>query len=58
MGRVPLEATWVATVVISVPIIHVFQREWEKIHGLGRGTRKYTSAQRAGDLLALQYATF
>src|SRR5262245_37519050 len=26
MGRVPLEAAWIATVVIGVPIIHVLQR--------------------------------
>jgi hypothetical protein len=58
MGRVPLEAAWIATYVISVPIIYVFQREGEKIHGIGRGTRKGTSALSWGDLLALKYATF
>jgi hypothetical protein len=58
MGRVPLEAAWIATVVIGVPIIHVFEREEEKIHGMGRGTRKDTSSPRWGDPLVLKYATF
>jgi len=58
MRRVPLEAAWIATVVIGVPIIHVFEREREKIHSMGRGTRKDTSSPRWGDLLASQYATF
>src|SRR5262245_16493497 len=44
MGRVPLEAAWRATVVIGVPIIQVFEREREKIHRMGRGTRKDTSS--------------
>jgi hypothetical protein len=58
MRRVPLEAAWRATVVIDVPIIHVFEREREKIHGLGRGTRKGASSQRCGDLLTFKYETF
>jgi hypothetical protein len=58
MGRVPLEAAWIATVVIGVPIIHIFEREGEKIHGMGRGMRKDTSSPRCGDLPAFKYATF
>src|SRR5215510_15410393 len=58
MGRVPLEAAWIATVVIGVPIIQGFEREREKIHRMGRGTRKDTSSPRCGDLLAFKYATF
>jgi len=58
MGRVPLEAAWIATVVIGVPIIQVFEREREKIHSMGRGTRKDTSSPRWGDPLVLKYATF
>jgi hypothetical protein len=40
MGRVPLEVAWRATVVIGVSIIHVFEREREKIHSMGRGMSK------------------
>jgi len=58
MGRVPLEAAWITTVVISVPIIHVFEREREKIHSMGRGTSKDTSSPRWGDQLSFKYATF
>ena len=58
MGRVPLEAAWISTVVIGVPIIHVFEREGEKIHVRGRDTMKDTSSPRCGDLLAFKCATF
>src|SRR5215510_16339602 len=58
MGRIPLEAAWIATVVIGVPIIHVFEREREKIHGMGRGTRKDTASARCGDQLTFKYAIF
>jgi len=55
---VPLEAAWIATFVIGVPIIHVFQRQGEKIHGRGRGRRKDPLPPRDGDVLAFKYATF
>jgi hypothetical protein len=58
MERVPLEAAWRATVVIGVPIIHVFEREEEKIHALGRDMRKDTSSPRCGDRLTFKYGIF
>jgi hypothetical protein len=58
MGRVPLEAAWIATVVIDVSIIHGFQRQEEKIHVMSRDTRKGISALRWGNPLALKYVTF
>ena len=41
-----------------MPIIQVFEREGEKIHGMGRGTSKDTSSLRCGDLLAFEHVTF
>src|SRR5215475_4066424 len=58
MERVPLEAAWIATVVIGVPIIHGFQRQGEKIYVMNRGTRKDTSSPIWEDMLAFKYATF
>src|SRR5262249_12264168 len=58
MERVPLEAAWIATVVIGVLIIHVFERQGEKIHIMSRSRRKDTSSPRDGDVLVSKYATF
>ncbi len=58
MGRVPLEAAWIATFVIGVPIIHGFERQEEKIHAISRGMRKDTTSPRCGDRLTFKYATF
>src|SRR5262249_5411819 len=49
MGRVPLEAAWIATVVIGVPIIHGFERQGEKIHAISRGMRKDTTSPKGED---------
>jgi len=44
--------------VIGAPIIHIFERQGEKIHGRDRGTKKGARSPRGGDLLAFKYATF